>query len=607
MTARAARAGAGARAAALRARAERLLERDGYPEAGRTLAGILSRRTLTWVTVPKRPRRRDLARWERAIALADAADLAAPALESRLLRAAARYFKGDLAGCEAELSGALGERPREPRVLAWWAHARLVRGDLDEAVQAAGRVLADGASGWALCLRAEALLKQGRREEARADLERALRLDADRPWAYALLSEVHRELKRFDDALEVLDRLVKRDPEPWSYVLRARTRFNFRDQKAGLADLERALRLDPRFVEGYAFRAEALRRLGRTQEALRDFNRALRGPLEGKSRIRSWRAGALLAAGRPQRALADLTAEIESAPKEGDISWALCHRAHAYLALGRFEEAVADMNRAVSISPKNGWIFGSPGRPGGTLERCDEVVAALSRAVASKPRWPWGWAWRGETLVRAGRHAQALPDLDRAVALAPRQSWFYAWRAQARRGVGDSAGAQADLDSCLQLDADYPPALGFRARWAMEAARWVDAQRDLRRLLELDKTAAWGHAWLGECLLRLGRLEEAASQLLSAVNLDGSYGDAWAWLAEARRRGGRPREALEYARRAQACAGDRWLADLAACLAAGACGDAERLAAGLRRAAAQQPERFRREAAALDLIRARPS
>jgi tetratricopeptide (TPR) repeat protein len=84
-----------------------------------------------------------------------------------------------------------------------------------------------------------------------------------------------------------------------------------------LADLDRALELDPGYTWVLGERSEVYRRMGRYGEALADLDRAL---------------------------------ELNPG-----YTWVLGERSEVYRRMGRYEEALTDLNRALEINPGNGW------------------------------------------------------------------------------------------------------------------------------------------------------------------------------------------------------------------------------------------------------------
>jgi tetratricopeptide (TPR) repeat protein len=100
-----------------------------------------------------------------------------------------------------------------------------------------------------------------------------------------------------------------------------------------------------------AGRAATLGKLGRYEEALADFNRALELAPDDAYAL-AGRGATLRKLGRYDEALADLNRALALAPT---YVYALSRRGATYANLGRHEEALADFSRALELEPGNAW------------------------------------------------------------------------------------------------------------------------------------------------------------------------------------------------------------------------------------------------------------
>ena len=130
-------------------------------------------------------------------------------------------------------------------------------GKIVEALAALESVPEREAPPWFLTYRAGLLLLVGRLDEARPDIERALRIDASNGGAYSLLAVISLIEKDKVRALALAERAVDLDPKSaatWiarSYALQA----NFEIEQA-LANVQRAVDLDPQNALAWARLAE---------------------------------------------------------------------------------------------------------------------------------------------------------------------------------------------------------------------------------------------------------------------------------------------------------------------------------------------------------------
>jgi tetratricopeptide (TPR) repeat protein len=112
--------------------------------------------------------------------------------------------------------------------------------------------------------------------------------------------------------------------------------------------LSDVLMLSATNATAYARRGRAYAALGRYQDAISDFDKALVYSVSGRAEIYSERAMAFATAGRTMDAVADYTQALKDEPK---FAFAYLGRGLAYSSLKRFTDAAADLQNAVRLDP----------------------------------------------------------------------------------------------------------------------------------------------------------------------------------------------------------------------------------------------------------------
>lgn len=228
-------------------------------------------------------------------------------------------------------------------------------------------------------------LEQGQWLQAETELAQAVKacdteVDARRYYAEALWRRG--ALPEAWDQLEAATELAPDNAQLWIRCGQLRLAMNEPQRAWALA--ETALELDPHAAEPWILRGQTLRCLGRNQDALSDFLRALHYAPGNRAALDEL-AAVYLALGEPARALGALQALADTYPPGEEPVGVLDKSAEVLASMGRYDDAV------------------------------DQWSASLAR-VRPTPDRAHAYA---EALWRAGRVSEARAATLRTLALAP--------------------------------------------------------------------------------------------------------------------------------------------------------------------------------------------
>jgi tetratricopeptide (TPR) repeat protein len=355
--------------------------------------------------------------------------------------------------------------------------------------------------------------------------------DQQRAYAYAGrggLTAVHR--RDFASAIADLNQAIRLQPK---VALFRQVRGNIHQvtsqYDAAIADFDSALRLDPTLSGVHQLRGVAHLKKGNFQQAMSDLNEALRIDAQPNAQadVLAYRGEVFIRTGERERGLQDLTRSIEL---NGKVDQRYFDRASLYFDMGRHDQAIRDLDRVIEQIPTH-----APSRAG-----------------------------RGKILRLRGEHERAMRDLDEAVRLDPKLQLAFEERGLTRAAMGRIEPALADAREALRLrqPARSTPVTDYEAAHALggalaEQRRYGDCIALMTRAITAVAEPAKEH-WhtfnaRGICSHQVKRLAEAEADYRKALSLDPDQPEAINNLAYVLlESGGDLEEALRLAVRANA-------------------------------------------------------
>ena len=239
-----------------------------------------------------------------------------------------------------------------------------------------------------------------------------------------------------------------------------------------LALYDKVIRLAPQNRFAYANRAEALRRLSRTDEALASINKAL-----------------------------------DFDPSD---VWVYNERGNIYFDLEQYDRAIQDYEKAVQLDPNYKFAYGGKGLALEALKRYEEALVPLNKAIELDPEYAWGYNERGDVYTDLQQYEPALKDYDKTIALSPKYRVAYGSRGFALSRLGRYEDAVEAFTKELALDPDNAWAYAERGGIRHDHLdQFEPAYQDLKKAFEQSPTHLGYGADLAEAALTSGRFDEA--------------------------------------------------------------------------------------------------
>ncbi len=300
-------------------------------------------------------------------------------------------------------------------------------------------------------------------------------------------------------------------------------------------------RIDPADVAGWYNEGCALATLGRHEEAVDCYDKALR--IDPREAAAWFNKGVSLSAlGRHEEAIACYDKAIEIDPRD-EPAW--YNRGVNFAALNRREEAIASFEKAIEIDPRDETAWCAKGVNLAALGHREEAIACWDRALAIDTHCVAAWCAKGVSLATSGRHKEAVACFEESLKIDQQLAPVWSNMANSLTALNHRDEAIACCDKALAINPEDEAAWYNRGISLAAMDRHEEAIVCFNNALKIDPRLAAAWSDKGRALGSLGRHEEAVACYDRAVRIDPRNAVAWYNKALAQEDCGRNESAVE--------------------------------------------------------------
>ena len=264
--------------------------------------------------------------------------------------------------------------------------------------------------------------------------------------------------------------------------------------------LQAAIDQNATFAPAHRHLGNALRDLGRLDEALSSYERAIELRADFKEAHVN-RAMTLLTLRRAGEALGGFDHAIALGADDALVH---TYRASALIELNRPEDALGACEKALAREPGYADAHVNRGAAHYRLGSHQEAAASCELALRLQANHPEAYAYRGAALHAQRRLDEALADLDLAVALRPQSSFAHHIRALCLLDLQCAQQALESCDAAIALRSELADAHNTRGLALADVLRFEEATVSFDRAIALQPQAAAPYFNKGVELLRAG-------------------------------------------------------------------------------------------------------
>ena len=247
-------------------------------------------------------------------------------------------------------------------------------------------------------------------------------------------------------------------------------------------------------------------------DVLKKFNISAISRIQEKQRIAfayNFRGMGYAEKGRYQQAIDDYNTALKINGKFGD---ALNNRANAYAAIGQSDLALEDYARLVAINPKYADAYYNRGNLHLSLNDLDKAISDFTKAIEIDSGMADAFNNRGVAFRLQGQYEKAFADFNRALGINHRNAEAYFNRGIVFYSHKQYSPAIANFTEALSINPQHTDSYVYRGLSFAALGKNEDAIRDLRSVLNNKANHLQALNSLADLLYKMKRYEEASAQ-----------------------------------------------------------------------------------------------
>jgi tetratricopeptide (TPR) repeat protein/S1-C subfamily serine protease len=330
--------------------------------------------------------------------------------------------------------------------------------------------------------------------------------------------------KKYQVAIAIYDRVIHRYPEAYTYYNRGRAKSDLGNNQEAILDYDRAIALNPKFVEAYNNRGATKSVSGNKQAAIIDFDRAIAiNPKHAEAYYNRGKAKSDL--GNKQEAILDYDRAIVLNPKFAE---AYNNRGTAKSDLGNKQAAIIDFEKAIAINPNHAEAYYNLGTIKFDSGNKQAAIIDFDKAISINPKYTEAYNNRGSAQSDLGNKQAAIIDFDKAISINPKDDEVaYTNRGNAKSDLGNKQAAIIDFDRAIAINPKFAEAYFSRGNAQSSLGNKQIAILDFDRAIAINPKFAGAYNNRGSAQSALGNKQIAITDYDRAIAINPKAAEAY--------------------------------------------------------------------------------
>jgi protein O-mannosyl-transferase len=318
--------------------------------------------------------------------------------------------------------------------------------------------------------------------------------------------------------------IIKKSPHkarPWAS--RSKVYFMKGEYDNALADLNKALAINPNYLDALNNRGLVYLEMKKYDEALTDFNDALKINPDFLL-VKNNRGIVYRERGEYEKAITEFNQMINANPNFLSV---YNNRGAVYLKLKAYSYALSDFNHVINNNPEYMDAYFNRGTVYYELENNEKAIADFNTIINSKPDYYQAYYSRGLVYFQQKNYQFAIADFDHAIKNIPNFTDALLKKGIALKETGEYDKAMQTLNQFISAEPNNIIALYQRGELFLMLKDLQNAYNYLNNVLSMDVSNALALKNRGYIYALLKDYPKALDDFSKAIELDPKYLEAY--------------------------------------------------------------------------------
>jgi len=329
---------------------------------------------------------------------------------------------------------------------------------------------------------------------------------------------------KLEEAATLYDKAINLNPNyVEAYYKKANILGDMGRNEEAIVCYDKAISLDPNYVNAYNNKGIALRLLGKNEEAVICYDQAIKLNPDDADFYHN-KGIALGEMGKNQEAIVCYDEAIRLNPNDSGFYQ---NKGVALEDMGKNEEAILCYEKALSINPNSARAHHKKGNVLGDLDKNEEAITCYDRAISLNPNFVNSYNNKGIALRTLGKYEEAIACYDKAINLDPNDPDFYHNKGIALGEMGKNQEAIVCYDKVISLNPNFANVYNNQGVALETMGEKEKALICYDRAISLNPSYSDAYNNKGIALRTLGKNEEAVACYDKAIGLNPKYAQAY--------------------------------------------------------------------------------